>query len=285
MIRTLAVVMGVAAVGLGLGSGSARGEEAAATNKLSGAILVHVGGTMRPAMEEICKLFQQETGVKVDVNYNDSGALITAIQTSGKGDACIVHDPFGAAMEKKGLVDRIYTVATLTPVIVVKKGNPKKITSVKDLARDDVKVALTDALYSTAGHIVDVVLKKAGTADAMAKKEIVRARSGGEVANAVKIGTVDAAVAWNAVAFARKDSLDAVAIDPALLPDAKADAVTTATYGRLDMSSTKVTLMTLKISRNPEAARKLAEFAASERGRAIFEKQGFSPAPKIALEK
>ncbi|MGQ9662935.1 MAG: hypothetical protein ACUVWX_11460 [Kiritimatiellia bacterium] len=31
-------------------------------------LLVHVGGTMRPAMQEIIRLFEQETGTKVELN-------------------------------------------------------------------------------------------------------------------------------------------------------------------------------------------------------------------------
>jgi molybdate transport system substrate-binding protein len=272
MKRIVAATVGVALAGLL--TTVVRGQEA-----LNTALLVHVGGTMRPAMEEICKAFQEESGIKVEMNYNDSGALMTVIETTDKGDICVVHDPFPASMTQKGLVDRCYTVAGLTPVIVVRKGNPKKIGSVQDLTRADVKVGLTDAVYSTGGHVVDVIFKKAGIAKAMAEKEIVRARGGGEVANAVKIGTVDAAIVWNAVAFARKNDLDAIVIDPLVLPDATADAVTTATYGKLDMSCIRVGLMTLKASKQLEAARKLAEFADSPRGRAVFAKLGFTPAP------
>ena len=113
--------MGVAAVGVTIAAGPSWGGPAAADKSGGGApLLVHVGGTMRPAMEEICKVFQQETGAKVEMNYNDSGALMTVIETTGKGDVCVVHDPFPAAMEKKGMVDRTYTVAVVTPVIVVK---------------------------------------------------------------------------------------------------------------------------------------------------------------------
>jgi len=280
--------MFVAVLSVGLFGVSVRGEgetgaKPAADVPASGAkLLVHVGGTMRPAMEEICKLFEKENGIKAELNFNDSGALMTVIETTGKGDICVVHDPFAPAMEKKGLVDHTYTVASLTPVIVVKKGNPKKIQNVKDLTRDDVKVGLTDALYSTAGHIVPLIFKKAGIAAAMDKKEkeIVRARSGGEMANAVKIGTVDAAIVWDAVAFARKDDLDTILMDAAILPVAKVDAVTSATYGPIEMACIRVTLMTLKKSGNLDAARKLADLAMSERGQAIFAKQGFSPVSK-----
>lgn len=270
-----------AAFGVACAAGySARAERAAKAPAET--LLVHVGGTMRPAMEEICGMFEKDTGAKVELSYNDSGAIVTTIQTTGKGDICVVHDPFGGLMEKKGWVDRMATVATLTPVIAVRKGNPKKITTVKDLAQANVKVGLTDAEYSTAGHIVSVIFRKAGIADAMAAKDITRSRDGGSMANAVKLGSLDAAIVWNAVVEARKDSLDAVAIEPVMLPVSGVDAVTTATYGNIDMSSIKVTLIVLKGSKHPDAARKLAEFAASDRGRGVFAKRGFSPAPEPA---
>jgi molybdate transport system substrate-binding protein len=242
-------------------------------------LLVHVGGTMRPAMEEICKLYEQESGQKIEVNYGDSGELMIKLQQIGKGDILVVHDPFPAKLEKDGFVDRSYTVAVVTPVIAVRKGNPKKITGLKDLTREDVKVGLTDANYSTTGHIVDLMFKKAGIAEAMAKKEITRSRGGGGMANNVKLGTVDAAIVWNAVVFERRDALEAIEIEPAFRPDPKLDAVTSATYGNIDMSCAKVVLMTMKKADNLESARKLAELATSERGRAVWAKQGFSPAP------
>lgn len=243
------------------------------------ALLVHVGGTMRPAMEEICEMFKKETGVNVELNYGDSGSLITAIATSQRGDVCVVHDPFMAGMEKKGLIDRGYVLASLTPVLAVKKGNPKEVKGIKDLPRVDLKVGLTDAMYSTGGHIVSLVFRKAGITDMMNAKDIVRARGGGEIANAVKVGTIDVGIVWNAVVFARKDALDAVPIETAVMPDSTVDAVTSATYGVIDMSCVKVTLMTLKCSKRLEDARRLAEFAASERGRNVFAARGFSPAP------
>lgn len=229
-------------------------------------LLIHVGGTMRPAMDIICKLFEQETGIKVEMNYNDSGAIITVIETTGKGDACIVHDPFPADMEKKGWVEHAYPVASLTPVIAVKKGNPKTIRTVSDLLRPEVKVGLTDRIYSTGGQVAAAIFKQAGIADAMdaREKEIVRTRGGGELANAVSIGTLDAAIVWNAVVFSRKDTLEAIPIHSSSMP------------------TTQVVFLTFKRSTNSESVRKLAELVNSDRGRAIFTKLGFSSPPATA---
>ena len=91
---------------------------------------------------------------------------------------------------------------------------------------------------------------------------------------------MDAGIVWNAVAFERRDALDAVPIARELLPQPGVDAVTSATYGHLDMSSIRVEIVTLKGSKRLEEARKLAEFTASAKGRAVFAAKGFSPAPE-----
>lgn len=240
-------------------------------------LLVHVGGTMRTAMQEIARIYEKDTGQKVEINYNDSGSLLITIEQTRKGDIYVCHDPFLPAAEKKGFVDKSCVPATLRPVIVVKKGNPKGVKGVKDLAREDVRVGLTDAKFSTAGNIAPIFFKRAGIAEAMEKKEIARTRSGGQMADSVKVGTNDAAIVWNAVAWARRDALDVVEIEEKFRPDAEADAVTTATYGKLDMSKVRVTAMTLTCSKQLENARKLLDMVNSKRGREVFAANGFLP--------
>lgn len=239
----------------------------------------YVGGTMRPAIEELAALFERETGKHIDIDYADSGALLVKIEQTGRGDLYVCHDPFGAALERKGLHRRIWTVATLTPSIAVPKGNPKKITGLRDLAQPGLRLGLTDPDYSTLGHICPVMFKKAKMADAIEKNVVTRARMGGQVANAVSIGNLDAAIVWNAVIYARKDKLDLVPIEPQYRPHPELDAVTSATFGHIDMSQVKVTIATLACSQRIEDATAFAKLVDSPRGRAVFKRFGFSPSP------
>lgn len=241
-------------------------------------LLCYVGGTMRPAMEELAALYEKETGRPVQLDYGDSGQLMIRIEAARRGDLYVCHDPFLNALMKKGLGDKGWTVATLTPTIAVAKGNPKNIKGLKDLAREGIKLGLTDAQYSTAGHIAPVMFDKAKLRKEIEANVVTRSRMGGEIANAVSIGSIDAGIVWNAVIFARKDKLDGVAIEPEYHPDPKVDAVTTATFGQIDMSNVKVTIATLACSRQLEAARAFAEFVHSPKGQAVFAACGFSPA-------
>lgn len=272
--RTIAWMLGavaVASAGLLAGCSGKPAEEEP--------LRCYVGGTMRPAMEELAKGFEAETGRHVDLDPGDSGESIIKAETTGRGDLIVVHDPFHGAIEHKGLGQGGWVVATLRPMIAVPKGNPKDIHGLRDLARPGLRLIFTDAVYSTAGHLVAVMLKKAGLEEAVEKNIVSRTRMGGEAANAVVLGTADAAIVWNAVIFLRSEKLEAVPIEPAYLPQTGVDAVTSPTFGYIDMGTIKVTIDVLKSSREPAAARAFAEYCASDKAQEVWRRQGFSPPP------
>jgi molybdate transport system substrate-binding protein len=238
----------------------------------------YVGGTMLPAMEKIARLYEAQTGLKVELDSADSGELMIRIQTQGVGDLYVSHDPFMDMLMAKGLGRQDWTMSALTPVIVVPKGNPKNIKSVKDLARPGLKLGLTDPEMSTMGHIMPTIFDKAGLRKGIEANVVNRARTGGAVANWVSLGNVDAAIVWDAVAFLRKDKLDAVAIEPQYMPIPGVDAVTSATNKVYDIGRIKVTIASLNCSKQPDAAAKFAEFAVAHRS-VFVDDFGFSPVP------
>lgn len=236
-----------------------------------------VGGTMRPAMEALVNAYTLKTGQKIEIDTGDSGELMIRIEQTKSGDVYVCHDPFLARLIRKGFCDKSWTVATLKPVIVVPHGNPKAINGFRDLAKSGTKLILTDAIYSTMGYVVARIASRAGLSDQIASNTVTTTRSGGQAANAVAIGTAEASIVWDAVAFLRKDKLDSIPIEKEFAPQQNIDAVTSATYGKIDMDYIRVTLATLNFSKNQEAARRFAEFVASKENRAIWEAQGYSP--------
>ena len=268
--RSLILCLGLAAAGLLAGCG--KSDEAAP-------LYCYVGGTMRPAMEALARLYEKDTGRRVELDYGDSGANLVKAQTTGKGDLIVAHDPFHGALEHKGMSLEGWAVATLEPEIAVAKGNPRKIQGLKDLARPGLRLVLTDAMYSTAGHVVAAMLRKTDLGAAVERNVVTRTRAGGEAANAVVLGHADAAIVWNAVICLRREKLDAVPIEPAYRPKAKVDAVTSPTFGLIDMSAIRVTIDVLKSSKQPDAARALAAFAASPQAMQVWQEFGFSPPP------
>ena len=241
------------------------------------ALLCYVGGTMRPAMEKVVEAYKAKTGQEVRLDHGGSGELLIRIETEKRGDLYVCHDPFLTILEGKGL-GKGETVAEIVPVIVVAKGNPKGIHSLTDLGKEGVRLIVTDFEHSTLGHMLPTIFRRAGAdAEKKIRANIVKmVRSGGQAANDVGIGTLDAAIVWNAVAFLRQDKVDIVPIGPEHMPRADLDAVTSATGKLWDISMIRVTVAALNCSKKPEAARKFLEFVTSPEVHRIFVDFGFS---------
>ena len=241
------------------------------------ALLVHVGGTMRPVMQHLAKLYEQETGQKIEINNAGSGELLATIEGQKEGDLYVCHDPFlDILMQKKLGVDG-WTVAELTPVIAVWKGNPKAITGVADLAKPDVDLFLTDYQRSTLGRMLGTIFGKAGVdlAKLNREKQINTHKSGGHAANMVVTKNADATIVWRAVWHLRRGDLDKVEI-PAHVPIDYVDTITSATKKVWPLMPVRVTVATLKCADKPKAAAKFADFLVSERAQKIFEDWGFT---------
>jgi molybdate transport system substrate-binding protein len=239
-------------------------------------ILCLVGGTMRPAMEALAANFEKVTGEKVIFDFLDSGQLLIKIEATRKGDMYVAHDPYPAELIKKGYAVKCWSVASLTPVIVVAKGNPKKIAGLKDLAKPKLKLVLTDYKYSTLGYVLPAMAEKAGIGNKMKANVVNTTRSGGETANAVEIGTADAAVVWNAVAKLRTEKLDIVPIENEFLPQQGVDFAAGPTDEKIDLGNVRVAVATLTYSKYPAVANRFAEYCASSEGAEIWAKFGFS---------
>ena len=85
-------------------------------------------------------------------------------------------DPFiDILMQKWKLGVDGWLLAELTPVIVVQKGNPKKVHDIKDLTREDVRLILTDYKLSSLGRMMSTIFGKADIdfEDLNKKKKII----------------------------------------------------------------------------------------------------------------
>ena len=240
------------------------------------ALYCHVGGTMRPVFEKLAEVYTGETGVKIEINSAGSGELLANIELLAEGDLYISHDPFLDIIMSKGLAVNGWTLGEIFPVIIVQKGNPKNIRTLNDFTRNDVQLALTDYRLSTLGRMLPSIFEKAGInlEQLTQQKNIIVHRSGSYVGNLVAMKNADAALVWAAVAALRRDTLDSIPI-PESLPVPYVDAVSSATGKSYILAPVRVTICSLKCSRQPEAAEKFMAFVTSVRAKDILEEYGF----------
>lgn len=242
-------------------------------------LFCYVGVNMRTSVEALAREHELRTGVHIDVETNDPRPLIDKIVVSPTADLFVCHDPFLPMLISHGIkVSEAWTVATLVPTIAVRKGNPKKIHGLEDLARPGVRVGLTDAT-SMSGNIVALMVKKAGIEPQFRANVVKEFPAGRALAGSLIADEIDAGIIWNAVIHIFGDQLDPVAIDERWRPTHGPESVSySPALGRIELDYVRVTIALLCGTRYPTEARAFAEFVASPEGAAVFRKNGFSPA-------
>ncbi len=219
-----------------------------------------IKGPVQAAVDQ----YQRETGRRVQIEYGGSGTLLAKLDITRMGDIYIAgDDSFVQKAHEKNIVREIIPLAEMKPIILVAEGNPKQITSLEDLLREDVKTALGNPEAAAVGKMVKGVFTQMGRWEDMQaaiRDRGVNKPTVNELALDVSLGSVDAAVVFDPM-LALFEGVEAVS-DP-----------------RLDAKSQQVTLGVMENASKPAAALHLARFlAAQDRGLPHFAENGFSPA-------
>lgn len=226
-------------------------------------LTLYCAAGMKEPVAEIAAKYEEEYGIPINIQYGGSGTLLSQIQAAPQGDLYLAADTsYTDIAREQGLIAEVIPVNYLRPVIAVQKGNPKNIESIDDLARDDVRVALGSPEAASIGKLTKEILEGTGQwteIEAAVRDRGVFKPTVNEIANDVKIGSVDAAIVWDA---------------------------TVNTYGELEAiivpqsEEFKMTshIAVLNESKNPTAAIRFARYLSSrDKGLPVFAAMGFPP--------
>src|SRR5207244_1658185 len=120
---------------------------------------------------------------------------------SQQGDLYLpADDSYLQLARDKGLLEESIPLAHMTAVLAVPKGNPRGFHTLDDLLHDDVRVVQANPDAAAVGKVTRDVLTKSDQWDALAKRTLVFKATVNDVANDVKVGTVDAGIVWDALA-------------------------------------------------------------------------------------
>ena len=140
-------------------------------------------------------------GVEIACDYAGSEVLLSRIKLTREGDLYMPGDTYYVDLAAgEGLIASQTPVCYFVPVILVQKGNPKKIHGLADLTRPDVGVGLGDPEACAVGH----GSRRASSRRTASRREDVNVKvrtvTVNELVNHVKLKTLDAAIVWDAVA-------------------------------------------------------------------------------------
>ncbi len=224
-------------------------------------LFLYCGAGLRPAVEDIRREFTKRTGVPVQVSYAGSGCLLSMLTFARSGDLYMPGERFYTQQaQAAGHITTDRVVARFVAVVMVRKGNPKNIRSLKDLARPDVRVGIGQPRAVACGRVAQELLKRAGLWDAVRKNIKERGAYTGtavELTNAIALNALDAAINWDAMAYLALDKVDILVIP------------------RRENIEVEVPLAMLNWSKHKEDAQRFIDFVASEEGRKLFEKHGY----------
>ena len=229
------------------------------TSDTTQSLLVYSGAGLKKPMEEIKTAFEAENNVVIEYVYAGSGALLSQIETTGKGDVFIVGSQatYNTAKEK-GYANEGKLVAHHTPAIIVAKGNPLNIQSLADLASDGVKVVLGDPEANAIGQTAQKLIEK-NNLPGINDNVVAQTATINEIVTAITAGNADTGIVTKDSVYGNNEDIELIEI-----PEEE----------NIDQL---IPVCTLTMSENTELAQIFVDFVASDAGKAIFEKYGFAP--------
>ncbi|MGW6912467.1 molybdate ABC transporter substrate-binding protein [Kitasatospora sp. NPDC054939] len=210
----LALSLGVTACGsdggTATGSGATGGSTNAAANSaaVSGNITVFAAASLKETFTELGKKFEAANpGAKVTFNFGGSSALAAGINNGAPADVFAAASPatMKTVTDAGGASGEPRTFVRNTLTIAVPKGNPRKITGLRDLTASGVKVALC-AKQVPCGAAAETALKAAG----VDLKPVTLEQDVKGALTKVELGEVDASLVYRTDVKADAAKIDGV---------------------------------------------------------------------------
>ena len=229
-------------------------------------LMVYSGAGMRKPMDEIGVVFEDKYGVKVDYNYAGSNALLSQMEITQTGDCYMPGATrYIDIATEKGFIDYKQNVCYHIPVITVPKGNPANITCLEDFARDDVTLVWGDPEVAAVGKTGVQILEKNGLYNSTWPNVIATLPTMNELMMQIAMAQADASINWwDTVRFVEDIEVIEIPQEQNIINIIPIGATT--------------------FSENPETAKQFVDFVASDEGKAIFAKHGFTTYPNEAYE-
>ena len=227
----------------------------------SNRLLVFAGSASKPATEEAVKIFQEKTGITVNVVFGGSGFVLSQMKLSKKGD---IYFPGSsdfmeiAKRENQVFPESERILVYLVPAINVQRGNPKGILSLRDLTKDNLRLAIANPEMVCVGTYAVEIIEKNLTPPEKEKfkRNLVNyTESCEKTATAISLKAVDAVIGWRVFQYWDPERIETILLKPELI----------SRIGYLPLAISKYT-------EDKVTAQKFIDFLLSSQGKTTFKK-------------
>lgn len=222
-------------------------------------VKVYCAAALKPVMQSIAAEFEAETGQRVSFDFGDSGSMLGNLSLRRDGDLFLpADDSYVRLAEAEGLVAQSIVLCRMRAVILTRPGNPHAIRTFDDLLKPGLKVGIASPDRAAIGKVVRGTLAGQGKWSLLAPRLSVQHSNVTDSANAVQLGSDDAAIVWDVVAVNYPE-------------------LTVVQVPELALAVAKIELAVLNTAPEAGAARRLARYiAAGDRGLSRFRRAGFA---------
>lgn len=271
---TSVLVILVILVGLfltGCSQNTAQKEDKSTQDATQKSLLVYAGSASQPPTEEAAKLFEEKTGVRIDLIFGGSGAVLSQMELAKKGD--IYFPGSSDFMEKAKQKDLVYPeteerICYLVSAINVQKGNPKNIQSLEDLLKPGIKVAIANPETVCVGLYATEIIDKFFTAEqklAFKSNLLNYTESCDKTATAISLKTVDAVIGWSVFQYWDPENIETIPLTQ--------DQIQRIGYIPIAIS---------KYTENKDLAQQFIDFLKSSEGQDVFKNYHYFVTPEEA---
>ena len=215
-------------------------------------------GAVATPIKKCAEEFKAKFGAEFMFTVGKAEDHIEEIAKTKEGDLLTCGSEYVLDLAQlKGLVlkETRRSLGSRTSVILVQTGNPKKIRSMSDLAKEGITVGVSVAGCLTG--VWDDLATKAGFVEQIRKNTVAYAEGCGELMSFINKKKVDAILGWDAFKNLNKETMDKVDL-PKDLQVHRSTAIGVIAF-----------------SKNKELAKKFIDFLVSEKGKKIYEEYGW----------
>lgn len=224
-------------------------------------LMAFVGSASLPATKEAARIFENKTGIHVEIHFGGSGSMLSQMILSRRGDLYFPGSPdyMAKAIERKTVCpDSVREIAYLIPAINVPRPNPKSIEGIGDLGRKGVRVAIANPHSVCVGLYAVEILEKNGLKKRIKPNIKTYVESCSRAANIVALDNVDAVIGWRVFERWNPKRILTILLKPEKIPRIASIPIAISTF-----------------SHKRREARQFIDFLDSHAGKGIFRKWGY----------
>jgi molybdate transport system substrate-binding protein len=163
-------------------------------------ITLFCAASNRAVIEAIRTDYERDTGRSVLIQYGPSQTLLSSLEVTRVGDLYLpADDSYLTLGHQKGLIAEQLTIGFMSPVLAVRKGNPRNIQTLADAQNPDVRLVQANPDAAAIGKVTRSALQQIGQWDPLAAATRTFRTTVNDVANDLVVDAADVGIVFDAV--------------------------------------------------------------------------------------